>query len=75
MDKMTHYYAIGDIHGDFRAVRDFVQRNIQLHKDIAKGDENVVSRANITGFTPQSQRHQAGTNNKLNDSLKSDSST
>ena len=39
---MIHYYAIGDIHGDFKAVRDFVQRNIQLHKDIANGDENVL---------------------------------
>ena len=37
-----HVYAIGDIHGDFKAVRDFVQRNIQLHKNIANGDENVL---------------------------------
>lgn len=39
---MRHMYAIGDIHGDFKAVRDFVQRNIQLHKDAANGDENIL---------------------------------
>lgn len=39
---MKHYYVIGDIHGDFRVVRDFVQRNIQLHRDVANGDENVL---------------------------------
>ena len=39
---MRHVYAIGDLHGDFKAVRDFVQRNIQLHKDTANGDENVL---------------------------------
>ena len=39
---MTHYYAIGDIHGDFRAVRNFTQRNIKLHKDVANGDDNVL---------------------------------
>lgn len=39
---MTHYYAIGDIHGDFRAVRNFTQRNIKLHKDVTNGDDNVL---------------------------------
>ena len=42
MNKIIHVYAIGDLHGDHRAVRDFVQRNIQLHKNIANGDENVL---------------------------------
>ena len=42
MNKIIHVYAIGDLHGDHRAVRDFVQRNIQLHKNIANGDENIL---------------------------------
>lgn len=39
---MKHYYAIGDIHGDYKVVRDFYQRQMQLHTDIANGDENVL---------------------------------
>ena len=39
---MIHMYAIGDLHGDYRVVRDSVQRNIQLHKDIANSDKNVL---------------------------------
>lgn len=39
---MTHYYAIGDLHGDYKPVRDFVQRNIQLHRDVANDEDNVL---------------------------------
>ena len=39
---MEKYYIIGDLHGDFRPVRDFVQRNIQLHRDINNGIKNYL---------------------------------
>ena len=39
---MTHYYAIGDLHGNYKPVRDFVQRNIQFHKDVANDEDNVL---------------------------------
>ena len=39
---MKHIYLIGDIHGDFRPIRNFSQRHIKLHKDIAAGDENIL---------------------------------
>ena len=39
---MKHIYLIGDIHGDFRPIRNFSQRHIKLHKDVAAGDENIL---------------------------------
>ena len=39
---MKHYYAIGDLHGDFRPIRDFVQRYIPLSKETANGDDNII---------------------------------
>ena len=39
---MKHIYLIGDVHGDFRPIRNFSQRHIKLHKDAAAGDENIL---------------------------------
>lgn len=35
-------YLIGDIHGDFKPVRDFYQRNPKIAKAAAAGEENVL---------------------------------
>lgn len=40
MDKKV--YFLGDLHGDFKVVRDFCQRNPQIAKDAANGIENIL---------------------------------
>lgn len=40
MDKKI--YFLGDVHGNFKNVRDFYQRNPQIAKDAARGIENIL---------------------------------
>ena len=39
---MKHIYLIGDIHGDWRHIRNWVQRMPKLFRDKDAGDENIL---------------------------------
>ncbi len=39
---MLHIYAMGDIHGNFKVIRDLSQRGIELHKNKCAGDTNIL---------------------------------
>ena len=39
---MQHIYTIGDIHGDYRVVRNLYERGIEFHKNVAHGDTNIL---------------------------------